>query len=61
MSIDNDAQMKFFALAALNSIDIICTTAKFHEKPMFSNVVISAKVDEKDVNWYGLVSNIHII
>ena len=61
MSIDDDAQMEFFASAALDSTDIICATTKFHRKPMFSNVVISAKVDEKDVNWYGLVSNIHII
>jgi len=61
MSIDDDARMEFFASAALDSTDIIRATAKFHGKPMFSNVVISAKVDEKDVNWYGLVSNIHII
>ena len=61
MSIDDDAQMEFFASAALDSTDIIHATAKFYGKPMFSNVVISAKVDEKDVNWYGLVSNIHII
>ena len=61
MSIDDGAWMEFFASAALDSTNIICATTKFHRKPMFSNVVISAKVDEKDINWYSLVSNIHII
>ncbi len=57
MSIDDDHQIETFASVALESSDIVRAMRKFHGKPMFSNVTISAKDEEEnDVAWYGLVS-----
>ena len=57
MSIDDDHYMETFGSVALESSDIVHAMRKFHGKPMFSNVTISAKdKEENDVVWYGLVS-----
>ena len=55
MSIHNDYQIEIFASIALESTDIVHVMGSFHGKPMFSNVTISAKDEENDVAWYGLV------
>jgi hypothetical protein len=57
MSIDDDHYMETFGSVALESSDVVRAMRKFHGKPMFSNVTISAiDEEENDVAWYGLVS-----
>ena len=57
ISIHDDHQIETFAFVALESTDIVRATKRFHRKPMFSNVTISAKNEEgNSVTWYGLVS-----
>ena len=52
MSVHDDSRIEVFSSAALESTDIIRASPSFHEKPMFSNVIVSAK---RDMNWYSLV------
>ena len=61
MHIHDDHRLELFSSAALESTDIIRASSNFHGKPMFSNVIISSKAGEENVNWYGLVSNDFLI
>ena len=48
MSIGDDHQIETFASVVLKSSDIVRAIKNFHGKPMFSNVTISAKDEEKN-------------
>ena len=57
MLIHDDHRVEAYSSVALKSTNIVCTTGQFHGKPMFSNVIVSAKDAEgNETSWYGLVS-----
>jgi len=56
MSIHDDHRVETYSSVALESTDILHATGQFHGKPMFSNVIVSAKDAEGNKTvWYGLV------
>jgi len=55
ITIHDNHRVEVFSSASLESTDIICAIFNFHGKSIFSNVVICAKEDNNDVNWYSMV------